>query len=90
MPPLTSFSAPLWAGFAALVNQQRAAVSKPILGFADPTLYRLAKDPASYARDFHDITRGNNGLWPAMPGYDDVTGWGSLNGHNLIHDLVNQ
>ena len=61
-----------------------------MLGFGDPALYRLAENATTYAQDFHDITKGNNGLWPALPCYDDVTGWGSFNGHNLIQGLVGQ
>ena len=72
----TSFAAPMWAGFLALVNQQYAAAnSGKTLGFINPALYNLG-DGSSYDTDFHDITSGSNG-YSATTGYDLNTGWGS-------------
>ena len=95
----TSFASPRWAGFMALVNQQAASAGKAPIGFLNPTIYALAESSASkYASDFHDIASGvNNCNWvdcydpqdfSAGVGYDEVTGWGSPNGQNLINDLV--
>ena len=103
-----STAAPLWAGFTALVNQQRAATGQSVLGFANPSLYAIGKG-AAYSRDFHDIADGSsNGTidgdtsgvpnpsgqyappttgFPAVPGYDLATGWGTFNGANLLADL---
>src|SRR5579884_1057397 len=39
----TSVAAPLWAGFAALANQQAQAAGKPPIGFLNPAIYRLAQ-----------------------------------------------
>ncbi len=72
----TSFSAPRWAAFIALINQQAAALSKPPVGFLNPKLYALA-GTAGYASDFHDITSGYNGRYNAVTGYDLVTGLGT-------------
>ena len=89
----TSASAPLWAGFMALANQQAAANGQPPVGFANPALYALARGP-QYAALFHDITTGNNtnlavsGQFFAQPGYDLCTGWGTPNGSNLINALA--
>jgi kumamolisin len=83
----TSCTAPLWAGFTALVNQQRSAYGSPPLGFANPALYQIAEGP-NYHADYHDIADGSNNLYyPAVAGYDDATGWGSMVGANLLHDL---
>jgi subtilase family serine protease len=89
----TSCAAPLWAGFMALVNQQAAAAGRAAIGFANPSLYALAKG-TNYASCFHDITAGNN-FWssspanyPATTGYDLCTGWGTPAGTNLINALV--
>jgi len=82
----TSFAAPMWAGYLALANQQAAANGKPVLGFINPALYDLGLG-SSYDTDFHDITSGNTGF-PATPGYDLATGWGSPNGSNLIAGLL--
>jgi kumamolisin len=72
----TSFAAPMWAGFIALVNQQLASQSKAPVGFIDPTIY-AQNVTSSYATDFHDITSGKSGSYSAVTGYDLVTGWGS-------------
>ncbi len=84
----TSCAAPLWAAFAAEVNQVRAFAGLAPLGFANPTLYGIAGG-ADYTRDFHDIADGSTNLfYPAMTGYDDATGWGSFNGDNLLAELT--
>jgi hypothetical protein len=86
----TSASAPLWAGFTALVNQQAALMGKGPVGFANPALYTVAKG-SNYSLDFHDVATGNNGSvtqFPAVTGFDLATGWGSPNGQGLINDLV--
>jgi len=88
----TSFAAPRWAGFLALVNQQVVASGTSTLGFINPTIYSIGQG-SSYNNDFHDITSGNNnngqGLsYNAVVGYDLVTGWGSPNGQNLINTLT--
>ena len=73
----TSFAAPMWAGYMALVNQQAVANGASAPGFINPIIYPLGLT-GSYTSDFHDITSGNNGF-PAVAGYDLVTGWGSPN-----------
>lgn len=82
----TSCAAPEWAAFLALVNQQRAAANKSPTGFVAPALYSVGASSNGTA-DFHDVTTGNNGHFPAVPGYDDATGWGSFNGAALINAL---
>jgi len=68
----TSFAAPMWAGFIALVNQQLGSH----VGFINPTIYQQNVTSA-YGTDFHDITSGKSGSFSAVTGYDLVTGWGS-------------
>ncbi|HEY1500233.1 MAG TPA: S53 family serine peptidase [Acidobacteriaceae bacterium] len=68
----TSAVAPLWAALIALINQMKGG---PV-GFVNPTLYGDAKD-------FHDITQGNNGSYSAAPGWDACTGLGSPNGQEI-------
>ncbi len=89
----TSASAPLWAGFTALVNQHAIAVGRPPVGFINPALYAIGKG-ANYTSCFHDITTGNNfngtnpGNFNAVTGYDLCTGWGTPNSGSLINALV--
>jgi Pro-kumamolisin, activation domain/Subtilase family len=85
----TSFAAPLWAGFAALVNQLSMQNGNGLVGFLNPVLYDIgltADQPGDadlYAACFNDIADGasNNpsghGPFLAVPGYDLVTGLGS-------------
>jgi kumamolisin len=75
----TSCAAPLWAAYTALVNQARAANGAGLLGYPNPVLYSAAQT-SQYACLFHDVTSGNNGTYPAVSGYDNVTGWGSFHG----------
>jgi hypothetical protein len=92
----TSFAAPRWAGFMALVNQQAMEAgnaSSGGVGFINPTIYSIGAG-SDYNSDFHDITSGNNQtgnqpVWfSATPGYDLTTGWGSANGQSLIDALA--
>jgi len=83
----TSCSAPLWAGFMAIVNQARLSNSLPVMGFFNPTLYTVAQG-SNYHSLFHDIADGStNGFYPAVIGYDESTGWGSFIGDPLISAL---
>ncbi|MGA2716308.1 MAG: S53 family peptidase [Bryobacteraceae bacterium] len=85
----TSFAAPMWAAYMALVNQQAALKGNATLGFINPSIYAIAAGSgSSYSADFHDITSGTSGSYSAVPGYDLVTGWGSPNGSGLITALA--
>ncbi len=72
----TSFAAPMWAAFIALVNQQAIANGGSRVGNFNATIYPL-NITSSYATNFHDITSGKSGSYSAVTGYDLVTGWGS-------------
>ena len=72
----TSFAAPMWAGFIALVNQQRANSGKGLIGFINPYIY-AENVTSTYSTDFHDVTSGKSGSYSAVTGFDLVTGWGS-------------
>ncbi len=88
----TSASAPLWAAFMAIANQMAGYP----LGFINAALYKLVASSA-YAQDFHDITVGNNSIsnsqvqvqgYPAVPGWDPVTGLGTPVLDKLLPDLI--
>jgi kumamolisin len=83
----TSFAAPMWAGYVALVNQQLAAAHSAPVGFINPTVYSIGTG-SSYGADFHDISSGVSGSYSAVTGFDLVTGWGSPNGVALINALA--
>jgi len=82
----TSFAAPMWAGYLALVNQQSVANGNKTLGFINPSLYSIGAG-SGYTSDFHDIISGSNG-YSATIGYDLATGWGSPHGAALITALA--
>ncbi len=88
----TSFAAPRWAGFLALVNEQAAAAGDQSPGFIDSALYSLGNGTGS---PFHDVTSGSNPSisdpsvsFPAVAGYDLVTGWGSPAGQAFIDAMA--
>lgn len=83
----TSAAAPEKAVTAAKISQ---ATGKPT-GYWNPMLYKLGLGKAPV---FNDITVGNNtdaGVkgYPAGPGWDASTGWGSINIGNYI-DYMNK
>ena len=93
----TSFAAPRWAAFMALVNEQAEAAGNSPIGFVNPALYALGNS-SNYNTCFHDISSGNNDVsapvigfsngYNAVSGYDLVTGWGSPTGQKLIDALA--
>jgi len=84
----TSAAAPSWAGFAALYDNWAAVQNAPVLGFANPSLYRLASLPQAYP-PFHDVVSAvGNGTYPATPGWDFATGLGSYDAYAIARDLA--
>ena len=88
----TSFAAPRWAGFMALLNQAEVSAGYGPLGFLNPAIYAIGQS-ADYSSSFHDIVIGNNQYFDgtffnATPGYDLVTGWGSPVQSGLIDALL--
>ena len=67
----TSWSAPIWAAFCALINEARQKNGKPPLPFLNPLIY-----PLLGTNSFRDIVPGSDGAYHAGPGYDMVTGLG--------------
>jgi kumamolisin len=78
----TSWAAPVWAGFCALINEARGNAGKPFLPFLNPLIY-----PLRGTAPFRDITTGSNGAYTAGTGYDMVTGIGVPNVAALIAAL---
>jgi subtilase family serine protease len=75
----TSAGAPQWAGIVADLNQAR---HRP-LGYLNQRLYQLGGSGALTGL-FHDVVSGDNSFFgipgfPATPGYDLSTGWGTPN-----------
>ncbi|HZU66360.1 MAG TPA: S53 family peptidase [Ktedonobacteraceae bacterium] len=84
----TSEGSPQWAGIIADAND---FAGYP-LGFLNPKLYALGAG-SQYNTLYHDILVGNNsndGIqgYNCGPGWDFVTGWGTLDAAQLIHALV--
>lgn len=74
----TSAAAPLWAALIARLNEGL----KARCGFLNPLLYGSFSSGV-----LRDITTGNNGAYPAGPGWDPCTGLGSPNGDQLFRAL---
>jgi len=79
----TSWSAPMWAGFCALINEARHKAGQAFLPYLNPLLYPLNGTSA-----FRDVTAGSNGAYSATRGYDLVTGLGAPNVKALIGRLT--
>lgn len=77
----TSLAAPLWAGITKDIEAEIGA-----LGSINPTVYQLANQQfggSAIPNGFHDVTSGDNSFngvtgFTAGPGYDEATGWGSV------------
>ncbi|HVA93054.1 MAG TPA: hypothetical protein VNL71_24810, partial [Chloroflexota bacterium] len=88
----TSLAAPLWAGMAVVADRYAAQNSLARIGWAAPKIYALAANATKYGLDFHDVPAGGtiNGsiLYPTGPGWDEATGWGSIDWWNWVRDMV--
>jgi subtilase family serine protease len=82
----TSFSSPTWASMLSVVNSNRVNLGEARTGFLNPLIYKLGVK----GRSFHDITSGNNGTpgYKAGAGYDNDTGFGSINLGKLMGKLT--
>jgi kumamolisin len=78
----TSWSAPMWAGFSALIAEAREKQGKAPVGFLPPLLYNLP-----HGTGLRDIIGGSNGAYQAVPGWDPVTGLGVPDVKALIETL---
>jgi subtilase family serine protease len=84
----TSISAPMWAGIVKLLEQKAGGRVGPL----NSRLYSLARAGQSQG-GFHDITTGNNDFsgvqgFDAGPGYDLVTGWGTVDVTRFINAFI--
>ena len=80
----TSLSSPLWLGMWTRVQ---AAAAKKGLGFANFPIYKTGQS-TKYANDFFDVTVGDNFPYAALPGWDNVSGWGVPDVGHLMKDLT--
>ena len=94
----TSVGAPVFAGLVALVEQKTGGKA---LGNVNPTIYALANSSYA-GSVFHDVTSGTNASpctegsvncaaggtigFVAGPGYDQATGWGSVDAAAMVAD----
>jgi pseudomonalisin len=87
----TSAAAPSFAGIMALVVQKTGSSQ----GNANNVLYSMAATQfAGGTAVFNDITTGDNSVpkvpgFSAAAGYDQATGWGSVNAANLVNTWNN-
>ena len=79
----TSWAAPTWAGFCAIINEARAQAGLGPVGLLNPKIYPLLGTSA-----FRDITSGNNGGYSAGAGYDMATGLGTPIMSQLLPQLT--
>lgn len=84
----TSMAAPQWSGYMALVEEARQNQGLSPVGFLPPQIYGVTDQVRSGF--MNDITSGSNGAYTAGPGYDAVTGYGSMQAANLLQYLTKQ
>jgi hypothetical protein len=89
----TSVSAPLWAGYTALVNEQRQLNGLKPIGFLNPALYAIGK--SGLPGVLYDVNDGSfisgpaanatcpidSATYTTQAGYDLATGWGTPGGN---------
>ncbi|KAH3732962.1 tripeptidyl peptidase I precursor [Pelomyxa schiedti] len=95
----SSASSPVFAALVTLINGERIKQGKPSLGWLTPILYQLGED---HPEIFNDVTKGRNNCcagnkesvvcckhgFTSTPGWDPVTGFGSVNYVKLKEALL--
>jgi tripeptidyl-peptidase-1 len=99
----TSASAPIFGGIVSLLNSARVQAGKPVLGFLNPLLYKIA---AEVPQAFNDVVVGNNRCsayvndptstygsccevgYSAGIGWDAMTGLGTPNFGILVEEVL--
>ena len=71
----TSEASPLFAGLLTLLMGSENGS----LGLLNPSVYKLAGNPATYQKAFTPITFGYTIPWVSSVGYNLATGWGAPN-----------
>ncbi|HEY8286374.1 MAG TPA: S53 family peptidase, partial [Chloroflexota bacterium] len=88
----TSLATPLWAGMIAAADSYEVANGNSVLPFLGPVLYGCANNqppyPANCRSAYQDVVSGSNGAFSAGTGWDQVTGWGSINWWNWVQDVT--
>ena len=87
----TSAGTPLLAGGLALIDQELSAQKRADLGLVNPLLYQAGRSSVA-SSVFSDVLRFDNDIGPespsighalgcctARPGFDEASGWGSVN-----------
>ncbi|KAH6647170.1 peptidase S8/S53 domain-containing protein [Truncatella angustata] len=83
----TSLAAPLWAAVLTLINQERQAIGKSPVGFINPVLY-ANPDSLTDIKNGSNANCGSSGF-PAVEGWDPVTGLGTPNYPALLDLWLN-
>ncbi len=87
----TSAAAPLWASLIALADSGCSLANR--VGELNPKLYPLASGASGstlldgVTTGDNDLTGTNGGSWPAGPGYNLATGWGTPRAAALVAAL---
>jgi kumamolisin len=91
----TSVAAPIWAGYASVIDSAQRNLGEYGMGFSNPTFYQqFFGNPGRSDHDILDGTNGNANLFGGVRGYgagmgaDNATGWGSIEGYNLFLNLI--
>ncbi len=89
----TSLASPIWAGFYTIMNEASKGIGFGPIGSFNPTHYRIAEAHSIFG-GYNDILTGNNGQsdlgiagYAAGSDFDNVTGWGSMQGADLVFSL---
>jgi subtilase family serine protease len=75
----TSIGAPTWAGISQLISQANGAR----IGNLNARIYQMGAKANGAATGIRDVTSGNTNFnrvtgFPATPGYDKASGWGTV------------
>jgi pseudomonalisin len=90
----TSIGAPMWAGITELILQSDGQQKMSTFTSFNTRLYQLGAMRNTAVTGIRDVTKGNNDFenvigFPATPGFDLATGWGTPDVTKFVSAFIN-
>ena len=85
----TSLAAPLFTGMMAAADRYASLTGHSPLGWSAPVIYNCGNNViAGCNGSLHDVASGAIGAYSAGPGFDQASGWGSIDWWLFVQKVV--
>ena len=85
----TSLSAPLFTGMMAAADRYASLTGHSPVGWSAPTIYNCGNNViVGCSASLHDVTNGSISSYSAASGFDQASGWGSIDWWLFVQKVV--